>query len=878
MHLRATLVALSLAVAVAACGSSSTTSTAPATVPRCGVTLAATDLTVPASGGTGRIAITTARECAWTASSNAAWLTVSGPASGQGDGAIEYAVSTNTDATTRRGLIELNDQKANITQAAAACTMTLGDTSESFSPAGGSGTVVVQASSSTCPWTAASDSSWITIRSGGSGSGNGTVTYDVAAGTGPPRTGTILAAGLRFAITQSEGCTFAIGPNGYAPGSSGGATTVSVTTAAGCPWTAISNVPWITVTQGATGTGAGAARLAVDSTSGPPRTGTVLVAGQTVTVTQGGGCDFAVAPLAQPFPSTGGSGSATIDAGSGCGWTAASNASWITLTGPTSGSGGGAINFTVAPLAGAARSGTITAAGATITVSQGSGCSFAIAPTSASVPAAGGTGTASVTAGADCGWTASSNAPWLTITAGASGTGNGTVGFSAAATTGGPRSGTLTIAGQPFTVSQDNGCSVSIAPGSANVAAAGGTGNVGVTAAAGCAWTATSDSPWLTIASGASGSGNGTVQYSAAATTGGSRSGTIRIAGQVFTLTQGSGCAVSLAATSANVPAGGGTGSVALTSGAGCAWTATSNAPWLTITSGASGSGNGTVAYSAAATTGGTRSGTLAIGGQTFTVTQGSGCSFGLAPSSLTIPAAGGSSNVSVTAGAGCAWTASSGTQWLTIASGASGSGNGTVSVTAAANTGVARAGTVTIAGQAYTVNQPSGCSFGAAPTTIAINALGGNTNVTVTAAAGCTWTASSGVNWVTIASGASGTGNGTTTLSVGINIGGSRSGTATVAGQTITINQAATLCQVSVNPTSRSAKANGDDDTVAVSAGAGCPWTAVSNVSWITVTSGSSGSGNGTVAYTVARNTTNATRSGTITIAGQTFTVNQMK
>ena len=105
-----------------------------------------------------------------------------------------------------------------------------------------------------------------------------------------------------------------------------------------------------------------------------------------------------------------------------------------------------------------------------------------------------------------------------------------------------------------------------------------------------------------------------------------------------------------------------------------------------------------------------------------------------------------------------------------------------------------------------------------------------------------------------------------------------SRSGTATVAGQTITINQAATLCQWSIKPTSAGAKGNGDDGTVGVTAGSGCPWTATSDVPWITVTSGASGSGNGTVAYTVARNTTNTARTGTITIAGQTFTVNQAK
>ena len=61
-----------------------------------------------------------------------------------------------------------------------------------------------------------------------------------------------------------------------------------------------------------------------------------------------------------------------------------------------------------------------------------------------------------------------------------------------------------------------------------------------------------------------------------------------------------------------------------------------------------------------------------------------------------------------------------------------------------------------------------------------------------------------------------------------------------------------------------------GDADT-------GCAWTAVSdNTSWMTVTGGSSGTGNGTVSYTVAANTTTSSRPGTLTIAGQTLNVMQ--
>lgn len=81
--------------------------------------------------------------------------------------------------------------------------------------------------------------------------------------------------------------------------------------------------------------------------------------------------------------------------------------------------------------------------------------------------------------------------------------------------------------------------------------------------------------------------------------------------------------------------------------------------------------------------------------------------------------------------------------------------------------------------------------------------------------------------------------------------------------------------CSYSINPTNQSFTSSGGSNSVNVTAGNGCNWTAVSNDAWITVTSGSNGSGNGTVNYTVAANAGSA-RTGTITIAGQTFTVNQ--
>jgi hypothetical protein len=875
-NLRTGLVlALAVALAGAGCGSSTSTSTAPSTVPRCSVSLGTSELSVPASGGRGALAITTNRECAWTANSTAAWLTISGPRSGQGDGNVEYVAAANSDPASRRGVIELNDQRANVTQAGADCEMQLGESSASFTPAGGSGTIAVRASSAICTWTAVSDSNWITIRSGASGTGSSSVNFDVGAASGAPRTGTILVAGLRFAVTQSQSCTYSVSPSSYSPGSGGGSTIVAVSTAAGCPWTAASNVPWATVVQGSTGTGPGAAQVLVEGTNGPPRSGSVLVAGQLVTVTQGAGCNFAVDPLAHAFGAQGGTGSATIESAAGCAWTAASDSPWIALTGPTSGSGGGGISFTVAPVTGPARSGSITVAGTQITVTQSAGCMVSISPQSQQVDAAGGEVSVGVTAGPGCAWTAVSGASWITVASGASGSGDGTVKLAVAGTSGGPRTGTVTIGGQTFTLTQGSGCSYSIEPTSAGVPSSGGTGRLDVTTAAGCAWTATSNASWLTITSGASGTGVGAVQYSVASTTSGPRSGTLTVAGQTFTVNQGTGCTFSLSATSTSVASSGGTGSVEVTTGSGCAWTATSNDGWLTITSGASGSATGSVQFRAASTTGGPRSGTLTVAGQTFTVNQGSGCSFSLSSTSTNVPAGEGTGSVNVTSGSGCGWTATSNAQWLTVTSGSSGTGNGTVQFSAASNNGGTRSGTLTIAGQTFTVNQGSGCSFSLNPTSANAPAGASTGSVGVSSGAGCPWTATSNASWLTVTSGGSGTGNGTVQYSVAANSSSARSGTLTIDGQTFTVNQASG-CSISLNPTSVNAPDNGiKNGTVNVSAGAACSWTATSNASWLHIMGSGSGSGNGNVKYDVDGNAGPA-RSGTLSIGGQTFTVNQ--
>jgi hypothetical protein len=82
--------------------------------------------------------------------------------------------------------------------------------------------------------------------------------------------------------------------------------------------------------------------------------------------------------------------------------------------------------------------------------------------------------------------------------------------------------------------------------------------------------------------------------------------------------------------------------------------------------------------------------------------------------------------------------------------------------------------------------------------------------------------------------------------------------------------------CTYSLSTSSASFGSSGGSGGVSVITQGGCSWTAVSNSSFITITSGGSGVGGGTVNYSVAANTSSSARTGTITVAGQTFTINQ--
>jgi hypothetical protein len=132
--------------------------------------------------------------------------------------------------------------------------------------------------------------------------------------------------------------------------------------------------------------------------------------------------------------------------------------------------------------------------------------------------------------------------------------------------------------------------------------------------------------------------------------------------------------------------------------------------PFITITAGSSGTGNGKVVFSVPDNTNTVPlTGAIRIEDKTFTVNQAAGgCTFKLNPKSGKPKAAGGTGTVKVTPNfSDCPWTAVSYDSFITITAGASGMGKGTVSYTVTANTNTtARTGTITIGNQTFTVGQ----------------------------------------------------------------------------------------------------------------------------------------------------------------------------
>lgn len=349
---------------------------------------------------------------------------------------------------------------------AAKCGIAATASPTSFSAGGGNGTLTVSTARE-CQWTAAAAGNWIQFGGSTQGQGETTVPFKVATNADPSvRKGSISVGDQQVGITQdAAACVFTVNPHSDSVSADGGQKQIAVTASSSqCSWTARSNnADWLTVADGAQGTGSGAVRYDVHATTGPARTGTLQVAGAAVSIAQASGCRYTISPGSQAVATDGGSGAITVNSATGCGWTAASGAPWIAITGGSSGTGAGTVTFTVAANAMGVpvRSGAVTVNDQTFMVNQAAGppCVYRLGGSSQEFPGSpGGSWSIAVDTAPACGWTASSNAAWAPITAGASGAGNGLVTVTLSPNpTGNPaRIATITIGtGLTYTVIQD---------------------------------------------------------------------------------------------------------------------------------------------------------------------------------------------------------------------------------------------------------------------------------------------------------------------------------------------------------------------------------------------------------------------------------------
>ena len=238
-----------------------------------------------------------------------------------------------------------------------------------------------------------------------------------------------------------------------------------------------------------------------------------------------------------------------------------------------------------------------------------------------------------------CTWTYSTDSPsWITLTSALPkgiGSGDAAFNWSAAANISPTvRQAKISVTGATgsvlaFTVSQAGAiCALTLPQPSASIGVSGGSGTFQVQA--NCTWSA-AGSGWITVPANTGGTTNGPVGYTVAANVCASqRTGAISVTSytlrQQFQVIQdGSPGGFATSLTSVTVPPAGVTGStVNVTTGTGCAWSATVDVSWITLLSGKTGSGNGGIGYSVPANSGPQRVGHITgqPGPWVVTVTQ----------------------------------------------------------------------------------------------------------------------------------------------------------------------------------------------------------------------------------------------------------------
>ena len=168
-------------------------------------------------------------------------------------------------------------------------------------------------------------------------------------------------------------------------------------------------------------------------------------------------------------------------------------------------------------------------------------------------------------------------------------------------------------------------CVYVVSPTSASFNGNGGSATIAISAAAGCGWSAKSESSWLKFSGNTQGTGDGKVTYNVDPNSDDkARNGKLVVAQQDIAVSQAPvTCDYSINQTSAKFGAGGGNGTIMVTAPDGCVSTASTAATWVVITAGCICIGNGEVDYTVSANPSTqARQATIIVAGYTFSITQ----------------------------------------------------------------------------------------------------------------------------------------------------------------------------------------------------------------------------------------------------------------
>ena len=484
-------------------------------------------------------------------------------------------------------------------------------------------------------------------------------------------------------------------------------------------------------------------------------------------------------------------------------------------------------------------------------------------------------------------WTATVSHDWITLN-----TTSGNAGFPVAYSVSvnpnvEQRVGYVYVSGHVHTITQA-GVGATVSPLNATFECDGGTGNVTVVAQNRVNWQARSNKDWIFV-SPISGEGEDVVSYTVAPFDQVStRQGTMTIAGNTVTIFQ-YGRRMKLTSYSESkdwythvIPIT--VNALAITE-----WSVTPNASWISVVDAGNGKGGDLVSIAIAENPSyKSRTGTVTIGTETFTVTQGGRTDlvFTISPEKSTASVEGANALIAVSATPDLPWTAKSNANWMTLfGNTAGGAGNGNIVYSVSPqSTLYDRTGTITVTPDAnsgmptrmHAVTQPAAVSA-LSISGYEFEAMGEACSVEVSLSDIVQWEIVENLDWLTVNGATSRVGPGTAILQATVNETiYPRSGTVKIAEKTFSVTQKGRGVEVEYE--TKLFGTDGGSDSISIHPDGNVSWTAVaSDPTWITIFQGDSGTGDGEIMYIVAPYTGDGSaRTGTITVGDKVVYITQ--